>query len=132
VTLFWGFPQRLDMTDQPLQQEVVMSQFAHASAQRLRSHRTVVPAALVALAATVAIVLVIAIGSDSSDDPASAVTPASVQSSHPEETDVAAGITRGIQPAAADRRPDESEVGRAIELRRTAPRPCPSSRSRSG
>jgi hypothetical protein len=125
VTLVRRFPQRVDMTDQPPHQEVVMSQFAHAYAQRVRSHRAVVVATLLALAATVAIVLIVAIGSDSSDEPAQVVTPATLQTGHPEESDVAAGVTGGTQPSALDRRPDESDVGRAIELRRDGSKAVP-------
>jgi len=92
-----------------------MSQFAHASAQLVRSHRNIAVAALLALLATLAVVLIIAIGSESSDSSPVGVGVATSQSAgHPDESDVAQAVTGSSSSTTADRRPDESDVSAAI------------------
>jgi hypothetical protein len=94
-----------------------MSQFVHASAQAVRSHRNVVLAWLLALAAMVTIVLVLAIGDDSTDQPIGAGTAQSpLSSARPDESDVAAAVT-GSSTSAFDSHPDEAAVATAVSGR---------------
>jgi len=95
-----------------------MSQLTHASVQFVRSHRSVTLAWLLALGATVTIVLILAIGSDATDEPVapSVATVQSQSGGHPEESDVAAAVT-GSGSSAFDSHPDETGVAAAVSGR---------------
>ena len=92
-----------------------MSQFAHSSTEVIRSHRNVVLATLLALVATGVVVLILAIGSDSSDStPANVGVSTSQPVSHPDEGTVSQAMTGSSSSTTADNRPDESSVGQAV------------------
>jgi hypothetical protein len=98
-----------------------MSQLTHPKLQfgaQLRAHRLIALAALLALLATAAVVIALALGdsqstSTVSDQPVSAVRP----DGGPEESTVAASVGSRSVP-----RPDESRVAAAIGA---APEPTP-------
>ena len=98
-----------------------MSQLTHppvSLTDRARAHRVALIAALLALAATTALVLVLAIGSDSEPTP-DVVTPAqqSVRpDGGPDESNVASAVGPREDSAPATR-PDESNVASAISGR---------------
>ena len=99
-----------------------MSQLTHPKPQlvgQIRSHKLIAVSALLALLATTALVLVLAIG-DSTSTTTSAVdrpAPTVRADNGPEET--AAAINRGYEPPTptAPVRPDESTVASAISGR---------------
>jgi hypothetical protein len=93
-----------------------MSHLTHSPvAPWYRTHTRLVVAALLALLATAAVVLVLAIGGDSSEsvtaNPATS-QPVSEPQLRPDESAVGAAITG--RTAAPQLRPDESAVGAAI------------------
>jgi hypothetical protein len=92
------------------QKEAAMSHLSHALAPvggQLRAHRLIALGALVALMATTAVVLVLAIGANPSTDPsADRSQPALRADGGPEETGVAATIAPGPAVGA----PDKSRV----------------------
>lgn len=95
-----------------------MSQVTHPSvplSAQIRAHRMVALAVLLALIATAAAVLVLAIANHAStssavDTPQSALR----ADGGPDESNVAAAVGSGRAPAPAASRPDESNVAAAI------------------
>jgi hypothetical protein len=97
---------------QPFHRRSVMSQLTHSL--NFRAHTRLVVAALLALAATAAVVLVLAIGGDSIESVAAPSTPA--QASGPNESNTAAAIS-GQASSAPAAGPDESRVAASISGR---------------
>jgi hypothetical protein len=85
--------------------------------EQVRAHRTVALAGLLALAATVAVVLIIAIGGDSTDSQEPVVQPAQ-QTLRPDESAVAGARTPAPAPSP---RPDESSVAGSIDRSQPVP-----------
>ncbi len=89
-----------------------MSQLTHPSVAlpaRIRSHRVALLAAVLALAATVAVVLVLSLGGEST----APVTNTPI--THPDESGVAAAISGASSQSSP--RPDESSVAASISGR---------------
>jgi hypothetical protein len=81
--------------------------------EQFRAHRTVALAGLLALAATVAVVLVLAIGGDSTGSSEPAAQPAQ-QSLRPDESAVAGARSQPV-PASGQRSDGGPEEGRAAQ-----------------
>jgi hypothetical protein len=103
----------------------VMHPHIPLSAQ-VRAHRLIALTALLALMATAAVVLVLALGGGSTADPVAAggVQPALRVHGGPDESSVAAAVgsrpvaaSPGSGPAPATARPDESAIAAAISGR---------------
>jgi hypothetical protein len=102
-----------------------MSHFTHPAIEPagwLRAHRTVVVTALLALLATAAVVLILAL---SGDESTSSVTgqpaPAARAVSGPDESAVAAAA--GLQPSVLDESRIAAAIGSTTEGSATSPRP---------
>ena len=93
-----------------------MSQVTHPVSQQVRAHKAAVIAALLALGATIAVVLVLAIGQDSGTT-AEPVSPGAQQSLRPDGGPEESGVAASVGAPSAPTGPDESRTAASISGR---------------